>query len=385
MFCPAGETQAAASADQTIQLWDVQNPSLPHRIATLRGHNAEVWSLALLPDNVTLMSGGKDGSVRAWDSTKEQRTETAVTLPDRLFQWHFDADGRSITSLDAEGRVTRWKGDNFQEREVLTQIDHSEPNNPDFFCLASDGRLVAKGNTGGTVRVWDVEGGTAPRELLTRPGLARPLAFLARGGAIILEHADNSISQWDLSSGRETELWQPKNRVRAWAFSPDEHWFVAISLDGTSILRNQSTLTQVNFGLNLEQAAGASFSPDGKSVSAISWTGIGKVWAVEPARELGTLRGFRLGIDSVAFSPDNERIAAGGNGKEALKLYDTASFQELLTVEAEGSNYYNTKFSPDGNLLGSISGRGVARLWRAPSWAEIEAAEAKEKTESKQP
>ena len=85
-----------------------------------------IWSLALLPDNVTLISGGKDGAVRAWDSTKEQRNETAVTFPDRLLHWHFAADGHSIVTLDAEGQVSRWKGDNFQEREVLTQIDHSD-------------------------------------------------------------------------------------------------------------------------------------------------------------------------------------------------------------------------------------------------------------------
>ena len=35
-------------------------------------------------------------------------------------------------------------------------------------------------------------------------------------------------------------------------------------------------------------------------------------------------------------------------------------------------------FSPDGNVLGSVNGNGILHLWRAPSWAEIEAAERKE-------
>jgi hypothetical protein len=48
------------------------------------------------------------------------------------------------------------------------------------------------------------------------------------------------------------------------------------------------------------------------------------------------------GIDSVAFSPDGSRLAAGGSGKEALKLYDTAGYQELLTLEADASGYPNS-------------------------------------------
>jgi hypothetical protein len=35
-------------------------------------------------------------------------------------------------------------------------------------------------------------------------------------------------------------------------------------------------------------------------------------------------------------------------------------------------------FSPDGNVLGSLSLSEVLHLWRAPSWAEIEAAETAE-------
>jgi WD40 repeat protein len=36
-------------------------------------------------------------------------------------------------------------------------------------------------------------------------------------------------------------------------------------------------------------------------------------------------------------------------------------------------------FSPDGNWLAARSEEGQINLWRAPSWAEIAVAEAKEK------
>ena len=58
-----------------------------------------------------------------------------------------------------------------------------------------------------------------------------------------------------------------------------------------------------------------------------------------------------------------------------MKLWDIESQQELLTLRGEGAAYSQTRFSPDGNLLGTMNARGVLHVWRAPSWDEIAEAE----------
>jgi len=49
---------------------------------------------------------------------------------------------------------------------------------------------------------------------------------------------------------------------------------------------------------------------------------------------------------------------------------------ELVTLEGEGSIFTSTGFSPYGNVLGSANVQGTLFLWLAPSWEEIEKAEA---------
>jgi WD40 repeat protein len=88
------------------------------------------------------------------------------------------------------------------------------------------------------------------------------------------------------------------------------------------------------------------------------------------------LRGHLGPVGGAAFSPDGRRLAAGGtDAREAVKLWDLATQRELLSLQGEGEYFVRVAFSPDRNTLAAVSFDGIAHLWRAPSWAEIEAAE----------
>ena len=63
------------------------------------------------------------------------------------------------------------------------------------------------------------------------------------------------------------------------------------------------------------------------------------------------------------------------DGQEAVKLWDTATRQEVLTLSGEGSVFELLRFSPDGRYLMAINLNGIIHLWSAPSWEEIKSAE----------
>src|SRR5262249_45037696 len=138
-------------------------------------------------------------------------------------------------------------------------------------------------------------------------------------------------------------------------------------------------------GLGREEFWAAEISPSGQTLAAAYGDGYVRLWNVQDQQPIKTLRGYLLGVHSVAFSPDGQRLAAGSNGLEAIKLWDTQSWQELLTLTGEGNIFRQAAFSPDGGVLMAGNIDGLACLWSAPSWEEIASAEAKEKAEAKQP
>ena len=96
---------------------------------------------------------------------------------------------------------------------------------------------------------------------------------------------------------------------------------------------------------------------------------------------IADLRGYiRRGV---AFSKDGRRLISAGAGREAVKLWDVGTRQELLNLSGTGSILQQALWSADGDTI--LVGAGAWQAWRAPSWEEIAAVEAKEKTEAQQP
>jgi WD40 repeat protein len=83
------------------------------------------------------------------------------------------------------------------------------------------------------------------------------------------------------------------------------------------------------------------------------------------------------GAHGVAFSPDGRRLATGGNGRDAVKLWDLSTFRELLTLPGQGSEFHYMAFSTNGKWLAAFNSDGKLHLWHAPSRDQIEAAESK--------
>ena len=103
-----------------------------------------------------------------------------------------------------------------------------------------------------------------------------------------------------------------------------------------------------------------------------------RFWDVKTRRENpGSASLEESEYHSLALSPDGRRVACGtGDGR--ITIRDVASRHEVAKLDGHKEWVTQLAFTPDGNNLVSVS-RDQLRVWRAPSWAEIEAAEKERK------
>ena len=65
----------------------------------------------------------------------------------------------------------------------------------------------------------------------------------------------------------------------------------------------------------------------------------------------------------VAFTPDDKRLATGGDSG-VITLWDTATGQEVLTLRGHSGAISRLTFSADGRFLASASKDGSVKLWK---------------------
>jgi WD40 repeat protein len=68
---------------------------------------------------------------------------------------------------------------------------------------------------------------------------------------------------------------------------------------------------------------------------------------------------------NVAFSPDSQRLATGGE-ENSVKIWDVQTGQELLTLRGHKGDVYTVAFSPDARQWVASAGEdSVVKVWES--------------------
>ena len=118
------------------------------------------------------------------------------------------------------------------------------------------------------------------------------------------------------------------------------------------------------------------FSPDGQTLAGCATEGLITLWDVAAARIVTNFRGDVRAVQGLAFSPDGQRLLTGGkDATDVIRLMDLGSRRCVARLTGPLGDFRLVEMSADGNTVVAVNMQGTALLWRAPSWAEIEAAE----------
>jgi WD40 repeat protein len=235
-----GRLLAAGGPDGSVRLWDLAGRRLFARLfigdqARTYANWVETWfalwpgkpeyldnseavqALAFSPDHRWLAAAGARGTVTLWDTEGWQEHHPLPPAREGVAWVGFTCDSSLVVACKGQVRLC-----DPRTGEVRATLG-AETDSP-VLCgaLSRDGRLLATGTAGQTVRVWDLASATERRALTGHMNQVAAVAFSPDGKTLASGDRSGTVKLWSVATLQEVASTEGhEGRVHCLAFSPD--------------------------------------------------------------------------------------------------------------------------------------------------------------------
>lgn len=194
--------------------------------APIQSHG--IRTIAFTPDGQTLVGGGEDGKVHAWNAFDGKELRTIDSGEPRVQAMHVFPDGKTVQIANKSVRILNLADGREQSSALLDLVDpKSYPRLSEF---SSDGQLLVGrvGLSPGTVVVWSAVTGHI-RHRVAIPGIPLAAAFSPDGKTLAIgtiatrdPPSQGAVHLYDLGAGElQRTIDVHPYSISSVAFSPD--------------------------------------------------------------------------------------------------------------------------------------------------------------------
>jgi WD40 repeat protein len=287
---------------------------------------SRIRCVAYSPVERSFAFGTDDGRI-SFKSEKDTTPSTIGNATSSVRALSFRPDGRLLASGDNGALIHLWDM-TLSSNIVKTLTGHADRVLSLAFHPARN--FLASGGGDRTVRLWDVTDGTS-RLVATMGTTVRSVRFDQSGDLLIAASADGDFLVWGgADSYREVlNSFKVNGRVRSLDLHPSGT-MVAVAGEGSTVwLWNlKSGEKQALQQRHTDGVTAVRFSGDGKLLASAGFDGSLRLWFMDnPAREPivlpdGVSGGHAGTIWSLDFSPHNDRLVSVGSD-EAVRVWLT--------------------------------------------------------------
>ncbi len=368
----------SAAEDGTVRVWDVASgqPAAP-----LWGHPREIKSLALSPDEKTLVTGDEGKGLRFWDLEEiVQRPEKYHTLgaERQVFFPHVEsttpivalsADGATLVTIEPSREIKLWDLPDARLRKAIRDDSAAGPVlfSPDGQYLAycsyetksKDGELKELCN----VALLDLKS-FEKKPLIQGMDGCGGLAFLANSADLIVGEG-TQIAVW--KSGKKARSWDTGEAVRSLALFADGSRIASGDAKGSIKIwdfASQKLLHTLSDHKN--PVTILRVTPDGQRLLSLA-QGLGeskiRVWNLQRGEKVGEVETMD-GDPNMMLLPDNKTLVY--NSHSDLVLWDLDQSKALRKLHGHVGEIGPIRISQDGKRMVTADDSGAVRLWDLP-------------------
>jgi WD40 repeat protein/uncharacterized caspase-like protein len=356
-FAPDGKRFASASYDNTVVVWDTVTGN---RLLTFRGHVGSVTAVAFSPDGTRILSGAwtnlypqrNDNSAKLWDAATGRVIQT-FQHTDMVGSVSFSPDGTRVLTGSNDKTMKLWDAASGRLLHSFGGYSYEVYS----VAFSPDGADVLSANLDG-IKVYEAAGGRS-KHIFETDGI-KSSAISFDGTRLVTGTFNGAVKLWDLGSGRLT--------FDAGNASSGDLTAVGFASDGAHIVsgsQSELRLWDIPTGMRVltGDSARIAVSHDGNRL-LVGGYGTLKVVDAATGQDIRVISGIPNALETVAISPDGQRIVAGlgwdrntgAAERGKFEMWDTSSGKLLMAFRGHGGGVNRpafkgigvVAFSPDG-------------------------------------
>jgi len=276
-------------------------------------HESDIITFVFLHDNVHIVSGSWDGTMRKWDC------ETGLLVGEPweekggpILALALSPDGKTIACGRDDGSLQKWNTDGEMSEDVW--MGHSKGVRS--VSWSPSGGRIASGSDDGTILIRKADSGKVEVGPIETEERVECLAYSPSGDRIIASGVYKyTICIWDSNTGEL--LLGPIKDIGIWVssvvWSSDSSKLYCVSSGHARVLDSVSgtELHRFDHGVIVNSVA---LSPKHNVLACVGYNSVAQLWDRESYQPLGKLFvPASINLNCLSFSRDGRYLACGAN------------------------------------------------------------------------
>lgn len=348
-FSPDGRYVAAAIADKTVPVYDVETRKLAFMVT---GHTGVLTDVAYSPDGKMIATASRDKTVRVWNASDGTLLQS-LTPSDFPRAIVFSNDSRKLLSVNGDNVLQIL---NPRTGDPIGAPLTGHAGDVTRAAFSPKDTVIVTGSEDGSARSWDAVTGLPLRTLVANgSGPMRDVSFDRDGDTVLIASDDGTARWFGVAGGELLAVFDAHHgSVGSAAISPDGRTVVTAHNDGARLWDAGAGRPVMTLAVEGSGLPHATFARDG--TNAVIVNGSNEVvvrdtasWSSRPTQQ----HEGRI----TAFSDGGNEMLAVTDGGQVL-LLDTVTGRVLATLELE-EFVAGGRFSRDGNRVLVAAGTTV--------------------------
>jgi len=323
----------------------LEDPKIDAIITPQLGHYWGISSIAISPDESTIVSGGYDNTIRIWNlNTSDElfvlRSDNAKEPWTNVTSLAYRPDGKQVAA-GTEGKFVRLID---PATGTITKQIEADSYSAGLVCYSNDGKMLAVCGYEKKVKIFDPDNGSLIKSFEGHRSSIKGLAFSSDGKLLASSSSDSTAMIFDIATGKTLQ----KIQLKAAA---DQCFF---SGDGKKLLVNTSQIRNIQI---IDVAVGKQSSKIDIYASYIA--------AMPSGKEFVAVNNSKMLVYDIETSKSTKEFEAGGGSLTVspkgtyIFLTSSIGIQQIEASSGKRSKYFGLDvkhpqsacFSPSGKYI----------------------------------